>query len=100
MKKFIAVLTVLSIIAVATPAFAKMVERTCYTCNGSGKCQKCYGKGWLPVWNWRRKDNGKKVRVPPYRKSCNACYIAVIDGFPVRGKCKKCKGTGKTKHYY
>lgn len=91
MKKFIALLMVSAILSIAVTTFAASKSVTCPT---------CHGKRWVPcqsyiaVFNWKRNDKGKKVRVPPYTKPCPHCHATG------KKRCTNCGGTGKKVIFY
>ncbi|MBR7024731.1 MAG: hypothetical protein IKI08_01820 [Selenomonadaceae bacterium] len=91
MKKILAALTVLVVLAAAVPTFAAVKETKCPTCYGSGKCFTCRGTGKIVAYNWARDKKGKKVRIPPYYKACYICFG--------KGRCRNCQGKGTKKIY-
>ena len=79
MKKFIALLTMFAVIAIAFPAFAK--SRPCSVCHGAGKV---IHKQTVPVFNYRYdRKTGKNIRIPPYSRVQSRVDV-----------CRGCKGKG------
>lgn len=71
--------------ATATPK-PTAASRSCSTCGGDGKCDKCGGDMWYWGYEWVY-VNGSPVS-QRVNKMCNATYCT-------GGKCSKCGGDGR-----
>jgi len=71
-------------------------EKTCYSCNGTGKCSSCRGSGGKDrCWSC----NGSGENSYGYKcSSCNGTGYKSCYSCSGTGRCNSCKGTGKIKY--
>jgi len=91
----VVIITLLTLIAFSMAGCdALLLNHTCETCHGSGKCKECLGEG--------KQLGYKDVYIPYDNDSGETYYIQVSEEILVEctycsgsGKCWTCKGKGK-----